>query len=158
MRKFFGQIEEVFCALLLLIMAVVAFLNVCVRYFTNYSFAFTEEIEVAGLVYLTLFGAAAAFKRGLHLGIAFVKRRFSPKIQAGLTVFAAVLSLGLFLTIAYYSIIQIKDERLLGTTSEALQIPQWIYTMAIPIGIFFITVRILEYTWDSVKEGFRKDL
>ena len=53
-----------------------AFLNVITRYFIQYSFAFTEEVEVACLVWLTMLGAAAGFRRGIHLGFDLLKIRF----------------------------------------------------------------------------------
>ncbi len=151
-----NHIEEVICAILLGLMAILAFINICVRYLTDYSFAFSEEIEVAGLVYLTLFGAAAAFKRGLHLGVEFVKIRFSPPVQLILTIFASFLSILIFLIIGYFSLLQIRDERALGTLSEALQIPQWIYTLALPIGAFFIVFRVLESTLMAIRDYMEK--
>ena len=57
-------------------MAIFAFLNVITRYFIQYSFAFTEEVEVACLVWLTMLGAAAGFRRGIHLGFDLLKMRF----------------------------------------------------------------------------------
>jgi hypothetical protein len=45
--------------------------NVLVRYFTDISFAFTEEISVALLVVMTLIGASHAFATNHHIAITF---------------------------------------------------------------------------------------
>jgi hypothetical protein len=66
-----AHFEEALCAGLLLVLAVLAFANILVRYLSNFSFAFTEELEVSGLVYLTFFGAAAAFRGGFTLACPF---------------------------------------------------------------------------------------
>ena len=49
------------------LVCVITFANVLVRYFTNASFAFTEEFSVFLLVVMTLAGASAAFARNRHI-------------------------------------------------------------------------------------------
>ena len=145
-----AHFEEAACAGLLLLMALLAFVNILVRYLTNYSFAFSEELEVSLLVYLTLFGAAAAFRRGLHLGLSFFSGRFGPGGRRALLVLSVAVSLGVFAVLAYYSVLQIRDEIELRTLSEALEIPQWLYTLALPVGALLIAVRLLQHaveTW-----------
>jgi TRAP-type C4-dicarboxylate transport system permease small subunit len=53
----------------------------------------------------------------------------------------------LFLALAWFGVGQIRTERLLGTTSEALAVPQWWYTAGIPIVSVLIVVRILQAAW-----------
>lgn len=65
LRKVYENLEEIAGVVLLVIMSVFAFVNVVTRYFIQYSFASTEEIEVACLVWLTMLGAAAGFRRGI---------------------------------------------------------------------------------------------
>lgn len=54
LRKVHENLEEIVGVVLLVIMSVFAFVNVVTRYFIQYSFASTEEIEVACLVWLTM--------------------------------------------------------------------------------------------------------
>lgn len=138
--------EEAACALLLLVMASVAFVNVLIRYGTNYSFAFVEEVEVSALVYLTVFGGAAAFRKGLHLGLHFVFVRFPLPLRRVVLILSMALILLVFGTLAYYGIAQMRDEMALTTLSEALQVPQWAYTLAVPLGSLLIIARALEHT------------
>ncbi len=56
-------VEEGIAAVAMALVCVITFGNVLVRYFTNASFAFTEEFSVFLLVVLTLAGASAAFAR-----------------------------------------------------------------------------------------------
>lgn len=138
--------EEAACAFLLLFMAVVAFVNVALRYGTNYSFAFVEEVEVSALVYLTVFGSASAFRRGLHLGLHFVFVRFPLPVRRGVLIFTMLLVVLVFGTLTYYAILQMRDEVELNTLSEALQVPQWTYTLAVPLGSLLIIVRAWQRT------------
>lgn len=141
-----GHLEEVLGASLLCCMACLAFANVVTRYIFQYPLAFTEEIEVNALVWLTLFGTAAAFRRGSHLRMLFFLDKFPPKVQQGLNLLMSALGVGLFTSLGYLGYMQLLDEKLLEITSESLGLPQWIYTVCIPIGCALIVARIIEAT------------
>ncbi len=138
--------EEALCAGMLLCMAALAFLNILTRYLTNFSLAFSEEIEVSLLVYLTMLGSAAAFKRGIHLGLVFLVRRLPRSAQRWLEAGSAALAIGLFAALCWFSLRQIQDEIAMATTSEALAIPQWWYTLGLPLGSLIIAARIIQAT------------
>lgn len=140
------DVEEVAGSILLAGMALLAFANVIARYLLEYSFAFTEEIEVAMLVWLTMLGAAAGFKRALHLGFTFLSERLPPGVQKVLTVLSSGLAIICFSVLAWYGVLQIRDEHLLSITTEALGIQQYWYTLAMPVGSLIIVVRIIEAT------------
>jgi len=141
---FVKNIEEIFSFILFSSMALLALANVITRYFFNYPIAFTEEVEVGVMVWLTTFGAAIGFKRRAHLGVSFLTARLSEKIRLVFLRFALLLTLTLFAILIYFCYMQITQEMELGITSEALGVPQWIYTVGIPIGSLFILFRVLE--------------
>ena len=152
MRKIYENVEEVAGVILLASMSVLAFINVITRYFIQYSFAFTEEVEVACLVWLTMLGASAGFRRGIHLGFDLLAFRF-PRL--GKNVLYPLASVSTILTVSiliWFSLLQIKDELGLKIGSEALGIPQWWYTLAIPVGGVLIIFRIIEATWKKMKK------
>lgn len=146
LRWIAAHFEEVFGALLLLCMACLAFANVITRYVFQYPLAFTEEIEVNALVWLTLFGTASAFRRRHHLRMLFFLDKFSPAIQNGINLFMSALGVVLFSCLGYFGYMQVVDERFLEITSESLNLPQWLYTVCIPIGSALIVFRIIEAT------------
>ncbi len=150
-KWFLDNFEEVLGASLLFAMALLAFINVITRYFIKVSFAPTEELEVSGLVYLTMLGASAAFKRDLHLKLIFIHSKLNKKAQKYLNLFSLVVSFLLFSTIAFLSYFHIKDEIDLQITTEALNIPEWIYVMAIPIGCILIDIRLIQKIIKTVK-------
>jgi TRAP-type C4-dicarboxylate transport system permease small subunit len=139
--------EEVLCAVLFAIMAIVAFANVIARYLLKYSLAFTEELLISFFVWLTLVGAAVAFREGSHLGFSFITDRLPKKMQKILLWFCAVLSAFLFLFLIYFSIYQIKEEIVLNITSMGIGIPQWWYTIGMPIWSVLVIIRIFQGTY-----------
>jgi len=144
MKHAIDRLEEGACVLLLAVMTVVAFVNVITRYLIRFSLAFTEELVVSLFVWLTLLGTAIAFRQGSHLGFGFIVDRCPPAIQRFSIWLGAILGMLLFGLLVYFGIGQIRVERMLGTTSEALAIPQWWYTAGIPVFGVLVVVRIIQ--------------
>lgn len=138
-------------AFLLAAMACLAFANVVTRYVFEYPLAFTEELEVNALVWLTMFGTSAAFRRRHHLRMLFFQDKFPAKIQRLLHIGVALLSIGLFVSLGYLGYLQLLDERFLEITSESLGFPQWMYTVCIPVGCGMIVVRIIQVTIQDLR-------
>ncbi len=153
LRKVYENLEEIAGVVLLVIMSVFAFLNVVTRYFIQYSFASTEEIEVACLVWLTMLGAAAGFRRGIHLGFNLLELRFPNLGRNILSPLASILTIITVCILIWFSLFQIRDEFVLKITSEALSIPHWFYTLAIPVGGILVIFRVIEATWKRLKAG-----
>jgi TRAP-type C4-dicarboxylate transport system permease small subunit len=151
LKKILQNGEEAAGVLLLLFMCLLAFVNVLTRYFIRYSFAFTEEVEVAGLVWLTMLGAAAGFRRGIHLGFNLLSLRFPAFGKKILFPLATGLTLITVVFLIWFGILQVRDEVSLNVQTEALNIPQWWYTLSIPIGGILILIRVLEAAWKDRK-------
>ena len=147
-----GHLEEMLGATLLLVMAILAFANVITRYVLEFPLAFTEEIEVNALVWLTLFGTAAAFRRKSHLRMLFFQDRMSWKTRRLLNAIIALIGAGLFTSLGYLGYLQVVDERFLEITSESLNLPQWLYTICIPVGCTLIVFRILEAALSEMRK------
>ncbi|MCX5802790.1 MAG: TRAP transporter small permease [Proteobacteria bacterium] len=153
LRKVYENLEEIAGVVLLVIMSVFAFVNVVTRYFIQYSFASTEEIEVACLVWLTMLGAAAGFRRGIHLGFNLLELRFPNLGRNILSPLASILTIITVCILIWFSLFQIRDEFVLKITSEALSIPHWFYTLAIPVGGILVIFRVIEAAWKRLKAG-----
>ena len=144
MRRLAHHFEEVLAGGLLVVMAVLAFLNILARYLTRYSFAFTEEIEVAALVWISMLGAAIAFREALHLGFSILRDQLPRPIRRGLAALTGVTAVATMAMLAWAGWRQIQSQIALGTTSEALGIPEWIYTAALPVGALLVIIRVLQ--------------
>jgi TRAP-type C4-dicarboxylate transport system permease small subunit len=143
-RRLAHHFEEALAGGLLVVMAVLAFLNILARYLTRYSFAFTEEIEVAALVWITMLGAAIAFREALHLGFSILRDQFPRPVRQGLATVTGVTGVATMAVLAWAGWRQIQSQIALDTTSEALGIPEWIYTAAVPVGALLVIVRVLQ--------------
>ena len=144
MRAIADHLEEALGGALLVVMAVLAFVNILVRYLTRYSFAFTEEIEVTGLVWLTMLGAAVGFREAAHLGFTFLRDRFPSPVRRALAAVSGGVAIATMAALVWAGWRQIQSQISLNTTSEALGIPEWYYTAALPVGGVLVIVRVLQ--------------
>ena len=137
------KIEEACAALAMALICVITFANVLVRYFTNVSFAFTEEFSIFLMVVLTLFGAAAAFARDRHIRMTFIVERLPPRIARPLEMLVLLLGMLMFAVMAWYGYFLFLDDWQYDTTSPGIGIPQWLYSVWLPLLSVVIFLRIL---------------
>lgn len=137
------KIEEACAALAMALICCITFANVLVRYFTDVSFAFTEEFSIFLMVVLTLFGASAAFVRDRHIRMTFVTERLAPGTARKVEYFVMLLSAAMFAVIAWYGSFLFWDDWQYDTTSPGIGIPQWIYTIWLPLLSAVICLRII---------------
>lgn len=145
-----GAVERFLMALSMGVLCLLTMANVVVRYFTDISFAFTEEISVALLVVMTLVGASHAFATNHHIAITFFVDRW-PVLRAWALRLAAVCSLAMFAVLAWYGVSMAWDDYRFEVTSPSLGIPQWIYTVWLPLLAMVIVLRLVGLLWRGSK-------
>lgn len=132
-------------ALCLLTMA-----NVLVRYFTDLSFAFTEEISVVLMVIMTLVGASHAFSSNHHISILYFVERL-PKLRKAARRLAAGCSLLMFLLLGWFGARMTWDDYQYEVTSPSLGVPQWWYSFWLPALSLLIVIRLIGVLRSGVK-------
>ncbi|TSA18514.1 MAG: TRAP transporter small permease [Betaproteobacteria bacterium] len=137
------KLEEFFAALAMALICLITFANVLVRYLTDESFAFTEEFSVFLMVVLTFVGASAAFAKNAHIRMSFVVERLPPRIAHYIELAVMAAAAVLFAIIVWYGIRLLLDDWHFDTTSPGIGIPQWIYTLWLPLLSAAITLRIV---------------
>lgn len=146
MRKFLDNIEAYVCAALFLGMTAIGFVNVVVRYLTSYSFAATQEFLLYGFLLLTVFGAALAARKGEHLAVTLFTDKLPESMRGPAKIFATVLSLGLLVLTVWFCFQLVLNQRSSGIVSPGLQIPEWYYSVGLPIGFAIVALRVLQRT------------
>lgn len=127
------KIEEILAAATLGVVAVITLANVLVRYFTDFSFAFTEEISICLMVMMTFFGASVAVVRNHHMRITFLADKLPPAWRRRAELFALVATAAMFLILAVFGASFAYDDYRFEVSSPALGLPQWIYTAWLPL-------------------------
>lgn len=138
------RFEELLGAFLLAVMACIAFINIIVRYCTNLSFSASEELTVNFFVWIVLLGTSLAFRESSNFTMSVVYSCTKGWLRKALYIFSVICCLAFFVWLVYLGAIEVIDEMDLNVSSESLDIPVWLYTLATPLFSLLIIVRILQ--------------
>ena len=144
------KLEEYTAGIAIGILGIITFANVVVRYLTNFSFAFTEEISVFLMVLVALIAGSSVMAKGGHLKIQFVVDRLSPPRRRVVGLIAHAVTALMFLLLAIFGARMAWDEYRFEVTSPGLGVPTWIYTIWLPLlslAIFGRAVGVLIRAW-----------
>jgi len=144
-------LEEGLAVACMAVLLVITLLNVVTRYFTDQSFAWTEEISVFLMVLMTLAGASAATARDRHIRIEFFYDGGSTQRRQRLKVFSACLCALLFAVLAWLFGRVVGDEIRFGETSMGLGIPRWWFTIFSPLLCLAIALRSAGVAWRTAR-------
>ncbi|MDK2881859.1 MAG: hypothetical protein PWP12_298 [Bacillota bacterium] len=146
------KLEEYLCAVLLFFISVLTFLNVIVRYLTNGSLAFTEELVVNLFVWITVLGGAIAFRKRSHLGVTFLTNLFPKRWQKAVAVLSGFAGTVLFLLLFAQGVGMVVQEYKNQMTTYSMALPMWIFGLAVPFGALIMLLRVIQSTWEEVRE------
>jgi len=147
------KLEEALAAGAMALLCVITMANVVVRYLTNISFAFTEEISVWLMVVMTLVGAAGAFVKGHHISINFFVERMPLATRRVVQLLGLVASTVMFATLTVFGTRMAYEDFRFEVTSPALGAPQWLYTVWLPLLSLLIVVRLVQLVVVFLKRG-----
>ncbi len=136
-------IEDILTAAVMGALALITFVNVLVRYFTDQSFAWTEEISVFLMIVLALVGGSTAFARNHHIRIEFFVNKSKPARQRWLGQFAALAGALMFFVLAILSARLVWDQYEYEEITPAIGVPQWWYSIWLPLLSLVIALRLI---------------
>ena len=134
-------IEDWLTVLIMALLALITFANVLVRYFTDASFAWTEEVSIFLMIVLAMVASSAAVARGRHIRIDYFADSGPLARQRALARFGAAAVVLLFGLLAVLSARVVWDDVQYGETSPGIGVPQWWYSMWLPILSLAIMLR-----------------
>lgn len=137
------RIEDWLTVAIMAALALITFANVLVRYFTDSSFAWTEEISVFLMILLALVAGSGAVARNQHIRIEFFADRGSVARRRALARFGTLMVALLFAVIAVLSVRVVWDDYRFEETSPGIGVPQWWYSIWLPLVSALITLRAL---------------
>ena len=135
------RLEDWLTVLVMGALALITFVNVLVRYFTNSSFAWTEELSVFLMIVLALVAGSAAVARDRHIRIEFFCESGSAARRRRLAQLGAFMVALLFALVAVLSVRVVWDDYRYGETSPGIGVPQWWYSIWLPVFSTLIAVR-----------------
>lgn len=136
------------CNVAFVIMTVLIALLVFTRNFMGFSFAWTEELTRAMMVWIALLGASVLSLKNDHIGLESPARKIGPRFALVVEIICRVLILG-FLALLLQQAWFVTQSR--GVTRlPVLGVSMfWVY-LAIPVGSVLLILANLIRLWDEV--------
>lgn len=153
--KTYNTIEKTVLILALMVMVIVTFAGVVMRYLFNSPLFWSEEFVRYLFIWFSWLGASAGLKDNLHLkvellGKALVRRGLI-KTNEVLTLAVLLLWLATTIIVTYYGTIIVSMQLQLGVLTPAMRMPLWVGYLSIPFCGGLIAVRIIVKIIESVK-------
>ena len=140
-----GKLEEALAVAAMALLVAITLLNVLTRYFTNESFAWTEELSVFLMVVMALSGASAIAMRDRHIRIEFLFNRRTAQGEEvprrSLKLFSCLATSAVFALMSVLFARWTWDQYKFSETSMGLGVPLWWYGSVLPVLCLAIAVR-----------------
>ena len=121
-------------------MALMVFVNVALRFLTDHSILWVEEVSRYLMIWLTFLGSGIVLRYGAHVGIDTLQDRF-PRHARVIRILVFVLLLIFFATMVWLGA---RYATLTwGQTTPVLGIPIGIVYLAMPVGFALLIVHLL---------------
>jgi tripartite ATP-independent transporter DctM subunit len=133
-----GVSIEYLTALMVLAEIVVLFSGVVSRYVFHTPLTWSDELASTLFLWLSMFGAIVALRRGAHMRMTAVISKLSAESQALMEVFGVVAALAFLMLFLWPSWEYAQDEAMI--TTPALEISNLWRAIAIPLGCGFMIV------------------
>jgi len=158
MKKRF-HIEEPILIVTLSFMLIIVFFNVVSRKVLHLSFSFIEELVCVLFVLLTTIGSAAASRDETHFNLDLITGSMEPKLRNIFMIINNCLTLTAAAILVVTGFNMVSLQRMMRSVSDSLHVPQWIYSLTLPVGSVLICIRCLMVIIRRVrhiKEGEQK--
>jgi len=136
-------LEQRLTGVVMALIVLISLGNVVARYLTDQSFAATEEFSIALLIFLAFLGSSTAFAFDRHIRVSFFVDKLPPRWAAAADWLSFIVTASLFGFIAFYAGHLAYDNYRFEETSPALGLPQWWYTVWMPVLSVVIVLRMV---------------
>lgn len=150
--KWLEKIEENFIGIIMLVVSVVLFANVVLRYVFNASSTWAEEFIRYAIIWMTFIGAGICFRKGLHPGIDVIFNIFPKSMKRGIKIFVIIISIIFMSFMLKYGYDLLMFSITTGQITPALQVKlYWVYA-AIPVGALLSLIHLVRLFITTIKD------
>ena len=140
-ERYFLGVNRWALIVLLAAMACIIFINVALRYLTNQSLEWAEEVSRHLMIWLTFLGAGPVLRYGGHIAIDNLQDALPRRLAVAVRVFVALLLFAFFGLMVWYGWLYM--ERTMFQLTAATQVPFAYIYAAMPVGGLLLIVHWL---------------
>ncbi len=141
-------IEKVVLSVVLIFVTVITFANVVVRKLSDSQFAWTEEMVINLFVLMIMMGCALCAREGSLISLSLIFDRLKAR---GKKIFVAIITVAntLFWVLLFKTGWEkVATQMVNGKHTFSLGWPEWVFTIFLPIGAFFLIIHTIEFCVD----------
>lgn len=147
------NLDYVIAGVALIILVLVTFVGVIMRYFLGSPLIWGEEIQLLCFVWIVFFGAGAAFRTGSHVAIDVLVDLLPEKLKKIVEMLGSVVVLIVLLYLLNKSLPLIYQHISTARTTNILKLPYSVIYSALPIGCILMIINFLLKIYQLMKGG-----
>ena len=151
LRHFVGRLEEGLISLLLVIMTLMVFVEVVMRFGFNSGSLWIQELTLLTSGWFVLLGASYGVRVGAHIGVDALVKLLKPETRRWVSLVAVVLCLfycGLLFVGSWEYLAKMYK---IGLEMDDMTMPKWAAHSILVIGFGLLFIRFFELFWKIFK-------
>jgi TRAP-type C4-dicarboxylate transport system permease small subunit len=154
-KKLMGYLAKFEAAVMSIILAfvtIITFANVIVRYCTDGQFAWSEELSINLFVLLIMMGCGLCAREGSLISLSLVYDLVSQKAKKIMVAIITVVNSSFWLLLLVTGIKKVMTQMANGKRTPSLMVPEWMFTVFLPVGCIFLLLHTIEYCMDFLSK------
>ena len=139
-KKFICNLDLLIAACALIVLIAVTFSGVIMRYFVGSPLIWAEEVQLWSFLWMTFFGAGAAFRYGSHVAVEMVVDLFPSRIKKFIEFIDLIIVLVVLAYLCYLGGDIIKLMLKIGKSTNILHVPFWFINGVLPVGCLVMMI------------------
>ena len=157
MGRHFNRIEEGLMALFLMVMTVLTFTQVVLRYGFNSGFVWSLEATTYSFGWLVVLGISSGIRTNTHIAVDLAVGSLSPAIRRAAALLAVSVCLAYAVLMGYGSYLFVDRLMELGNDARDIPVKRWLLVIILPIGFGLLGLRLVQAGFE-IWSGTRKSL
>ena len=147
-----AELEKIITSAVLVVVTILTFVNVLVRYLSDGQFAWSEELCINLFILLIMMGCGLCVREGSLITLSLVFDLIKLKGKKVLVAIATVANLAFWVILLKTGWDKVLSQMASGKQTPSLLWPEWVFTIFLPIGCIFLILHTIEYCIDFMSQ------
>lgn len=150
--------EKMVQSVILVVVTLLTFTNVCVRYLSDGQFAWSEELVINLFVLLIMMGCGLCAREGSLISLSLVYDLVKLKAKKVMVVIITIMNNVFWVILLKTGIDKVVSQMASGKQTPSLMWPEWVFTIFLPIGAVFLILHTIEYCIDFLTQKEEEEI
>lgn len=152
-----AKFEEIVMSVILSFVTLITFANVVVRYCTDGQFAWSEELTINLFVLLIMMGCGLCAREGSLISLSLIYDFVPLKAKKTMVGIITVANTAFYAILLWTGFDKVLTQMASGKQTPSLMLPEWVFTIFLPIGCIFLILHTIEYCMDFMSKKEEAD-